>query len=74
MKLQSLSVQQILALTDLEIDALSASEQRVVAEVVEAVLDFELRRSSPRTEDPRKPLSEILSNLIPITEPDQKAH
>lgn len=73
-KLQSLTVQQILELTDPEIDELSASEQRLVAEVIGSVLDFELRGTSPRTEDPRKALEQVVSSLMPARTESRKLH
>ena len=52
MKLDSMTIGQILDLTDADIDALSEKEQRIVAEVIAAVLDYELHGAS--SPDPRQ--------------------
>jgi hypothetical protein len=64
MKLESMTVNQILDLLDAELDTLSESEQCVVAEVVGAVIDFELRHSNDRTEDPRRALGQVMQNFV----------
>jgi len=49
-----MTIGQILELTDAEIDVLSENEQRIVAEIIAAVLDFELQGTSAGTGDPRQ--------------------
>lgn len=74
MRLHAMTVQQILELTDTELDELSPSEQRLVAEVIGAALDFELRRGSGSSEDPRKALEEVVKNVMPTWKLPQKMH
>jgi hypothetical protein len=72
MRLHTLTVQQILELTDAELDALSPSEQRLVAQVINAALDFQLRSGS--SQDPRRALEEAVKDALPSWNLAQKFH
>ncbi len=74
MKLDSMTIRQILELTDPELDALSENEQRLVAEVIGAVLDLEMRRGSASREDSWKTLPHIVENPLPGCKPWDKIH
>lgn len=60
MKLDSMTIGQILDLTDADIDALSEKEQRIVAEVIAAVLDYELHGGCASSPDPRQSLGAVI--------------
>jgi len=55
-KLDAMTIGQILEISDTELDELDESEQQLVVAVIVAVIESELRHGSPRMEDPRKAL------------------
>jgi hypothetical protein len=74
-KIESMTIRQILEMTDSQLEALSEKEQRTIADVIGAVLDFELRRGScARLEDPRKELGQVLQHLMPGRNQRHKLH
>jgi len=73
-KIESMTIRQILEMTDSELEALSEKEQRTIAAVIGAVLDFELRRGGARLEDPRKELGQFLQHLMPGRDQRHKLH
>jgi hypothetical protein len=73
-KLQEMTVSQLLELTDPELDDLSEDEQQRVVEVIAAVIDFELRHGSCRTEDPRNAVYGAIQEVTKTRTPLRKMH
>jgi len=69
-----MTIGQILELTDADIDALSENEQRIVAEVIAAVLDFELHGASAGAGDPRQAPGPAMQVLMPASLHQHKTH
>ena len=74
MKIESMTIRQILEMTDSQLEALSEKEQRTIAAVIGAVLDFELRHGGARLEDPRKELGQVLQQLMLGRNQRHKSH
>ena len=74
MKLDAMTIGQILEISDTELDELNESEQQLVVDVIVAVIESELRHASPRMEDPRKALRQVMQNAITARAPTQKTH
>lgn len=74
MKLDAMTIGQILEISDTELDELDESEQRLVVDVIVAVIESELRHGSPRMEDPRKALRQVMQNAITARASTQKMH
>jgi len=64
-KIESMTIRQILELTDSQLEALSEKEQRTVADVIGAVLDSELRWGNTRLDGPGTTLGEVLQSVMP---------
>lgn len=74
MKLDAMTIGQILEISDTELDELDESEQQLVVAVIVAVIESELRHGSPRMEDPRKALLQVMQNAITARASTQKMH
>lgn len=74
MKIESMTIRQILELTDTQLEALSEQEQRMVADCIGALLDFELRHGSARMDDLPETLGQVLWNSIPARSLRSKIH
>jgi hypothetical protein len=73
-KLDAMTIGQILEISDAEMDELDESEQQLVVDVIVAVIESELRHSSSRMEDPRKALRQVMQNAITARASTQKMH
>lgn len=74
MKLDAMTIAQILEISDTELDELDESERRLVVDVIVAVIESELCHGSPRMEDPRKALRQVMQNAITARASTQKMH
>ena len=74
MKLDAMTIAQILEISDTELDELDESEQRLVVDVIVAMIESELCHGSPRMEDPRKALRQVMQNAITARASTQKMH
>ena len=74
MKIEAMTIRQILEMTDSQLEALSEKDQRTIADVIGAVLDFELRRGSVIMEEFERELGHILQHLTPARNQRERLH
>lgn len=74
MKIEAMTIRQILEMTDSQLEMLSEKDQRTIADVIGAVLDFELRRGSVMMEEFERELGHVLKHLRPARNQRERLH